>query len=255
MDFISPEIWALLSLAAFVAGFIDAIAGGGGLLTIPALLFAGLPPHLALGTNKLAASFGSLTASITFYKKRLFFPNFWLIAMCCTAIGAVLGTVAAYYTNQDVLEKALPIIVLFTAVYSLVTKLKTPSDASDPHCPPSSRKQGVQGTVLGFYDGIAGPGTGAFWTLSTLKLHKLDLLYSSGVARTMNFISNFVSLTTFVILGQVSWLIGLSMGVCIMAGAYIGAHSAIRFGANLIRPIFIAGVSLLAIKLCWNAWA
>lgn len=254
MDVISLDIWVLLSLAALLAGFIDAIAGGGGLLTIPALLFAGMPPHFALGTNKLAATFGSFTASVTFYRNKLFFPQYWGWAMVCTALGAVAGTVAAYNINSDVLEKALPAVVLCTAVYTLFTRLKEQPHNSEVSPATNGFKQAVQGTGLGFYDGIAGPGTGAFWTLSTLKLHKLNLLFSSGVARTMNFISNAVSLVTFIILGQVNWLVGLSMGLCIMAGAHLGAHSAIRFGANLIRPVFIIGVSAMAIKLCWDAW-
>ncbi|MBW8190914.1 TSUP family transporter [Neiella marina] len=254
LDLVSTDIWVMLSLAALLAGFIDAIAGGGGLLTIPALLFTGMPPHLALGTNKLAATFGSCTASITFYRKRLFFPQRWRWAMVCTAIGAMLGTIAAYNISSQALEKALPAIVLCTAIYTLITKLKDESNGNEFAAEASPLKQGLQGVGLGFYDGIAGPGTGAFWTLSTLKLHKLNLLFSSGVARTMNFISNAVSLVTFVILGQVNWLVGLSMGLCIMTGAYLGAHSAIRFGANLIRPVFILGVSAMAIKLCWDAW-
>lgn len=254
MDVISVDIWVLLSLAALVAGFIDAIAGGGGLLTIPALLFSGMPPHLALGTNKLAATFGSFTASVTFYRKKLFFPQYWGWAMACTAVGAVIGTIAAYSISSSSLEKALPAVVLGTAIYTLLTRLKEQSNDTEFPASVSRIRQALQGAGLGFYDGIAGPGTGAFWTLSTLKLHKLNLLFSSGVARTMNFISNAVSLVTFVILGQVNWLVGLSMGLCIMAGAYLGAHSAIRFGANLIRPVFILGVSAMAIKLCWDAW-
>ena len=254
MDVISADIWLLLSGAALVAGFIDAIAGGGGLLTIPALLTAGLPPHLALGTNKLAATFGSFTASLTFYKKRLFQPAHWLSAMFWTAIGALLGSVTVTLIDAHVLEKALPMVILATAVYTFFSPLK-PTAPKHHHIRGANRwVKSAQGSLLGFYDGIAGPGTGAFWTLSTLKLHKLDLLLASGVARTMNFISNGMSLLVFIYLGHVHWLIGLSMGCCIMLGAYLGAHSAIRFGATFIRPIFTFMVSAMAVKLCWEAW-
>lgn len=254
MELISYELWLLLSAAALVAGFIDAIAGGGGLLTIPALLTAGLPPHLSLGTNKLAATFGSFTASLTFYKKRLFYPEHWLVCMIWTAVGAIFGTLAVNYVDASTLEKGLPVLILVTAIYSFFTPMKgcaTPSKDIQGAC---NTVKSVQGLTIGFYDGFAGPGTGAFWTLSTLKLHKLDLLLSSGVARTMNFISNGMSLLIFIYLGQIQWLIGLSMGVCIMIGAYIGAHSAIRFGSRFIRPVFIFMVSAMAIKLCYEAW-
>ena len=107
---LDPTTWAILCGVALLAGFIDAIAGGGGLLTVPALLTAGLPPHLTLGTNKLAASFGSLTASITYYKKQLFNPKFWLASILATAIGALLGTLLVDHLSIDFLNKLLPCI-------------------------------------------------------------------------------------------------------------------------------------------------
>ncbi|MCM2679820.1 TSUP family transporter [Echinimonas agarilytica] len=254
MDLITADIWILLGLAAFLAGFIDAIAGGGGLLTIPALLTVGMPPHLTLGTNKLAATFGSFTASMTFYRQKLFQPQYWLTSICCTAIGAMIGTFAVSIVNADVLEKTLPAIVLATAIYSYLAPMDTTHDNTSGRSSRNRWIKATQGITLGFYDGLAGPGTGAFWTLSTLKLHRLNLLFASGVARSMNFISNGVSLVVFIYLGYVNWLIGLTMGVCIMAGAFIGARSAIKFGSRFIRPVFIFMVSAMAAKLCWEAW-
>ncbi len=254
METISSEIWLLLCTAALIAGFIDAVAGGGGLLTIPALLTAGLPPHITLGTNKLAATFGSFTASLTFYKKRLFYPEHWLPSMLFTALGAGLGTLLVYHLDASLLQKALPVIVLFTAIYSFLTPMKHSLRRPNSATGASNKTKAIQGAIIGFYDGAAGPGTGAFWTLSNIKLHKLDLLLASGLARTMNFISNGVSLSLFLYLGQVQWVVGLSMGLCIMAGAYLGAHSAIRYGSRFIRPVFLTIVSIMAIKLCVEAW-
>ncbi|GLP96931.1 sulfite exporter TauE/SafE family protein [Paraferrimonas sedimenticola] len=256
MEFaLEPDIWLVLSVVAFIAGFIDAIAGGGGLLTIPALLTSGLPPHLALGTNKLAATFGSATASFTFYKKQLFKPQIWITALFTTFVGALLGTFAVHYLDPSVLDKGLPMIVLATAVYTLFSK--RPNE--EEHQPPTNAeglktKQTFQGFTLGFYDGFAGPGTGAFWTVSNMAIYKLNILWASGMAKAMNFVSNATSLAAFIYLGHVNWLLGVSMGVCIMAGAFLGAHSAIRFGANFIRPIFISVVIVIAAKLAWEAW-
>ncbi len=245
----------VLALVAFIAGFIDAVAGGGGMLTVPALLSLGLPPHIALGTNKLAATFASSTAAFTYYRKRLFSPQFWKRSFIATLIGATLGTLFVDWISTEWLEKALPLVILAAAIYSVWHK--TPKNSANevpPACPVFNKKQYIQGGILGFYDGVAGPGTGAFWTVSTMALYRLNILMASGVAKAMNFTSNFTSLITFAILGHIDWVLGLTMGLCLMAGAFVGAHSAIRFGANFIRPIFVTVVSILAVKLAYDAW-
>lgn len=252
---LEPTMLLVLALVAFFAGFIDAVAGGGGMLTVPTLLSLGLPPHMALGTNKLAASFASSTAAFTYYKKRLFKPQCWNRSFIATFIGAIVGTLVVDAISTQWLEKTLPLIILAAAVYTIWHK--TPENSSNeppPPCPVFRKKQVVQGGILGFYDGIAGPGTGAFWTVSTMALYRLNILVASGVAKAMNFTSNFTSLVTFAILGHIDWVLGLTMGVCLMAGAFVGAHSAIRFGAKFIRPVFVTVVSILAIKLAYDAW-
>lgn len=247
--------WLILAAAAFIAGFIDAIVGGGGLLTVPALLSSGLPVHMVLGTNKLASTFGTATASYTFYRHKLFNPTLWLPCVVATFIGALLGATAVSVVSGAWLEKILPLVIISTAVYTL---FKQPSQITanklTKDCRRFKLKQRIQGLLLGFYDGFAGPGTGAFWTISGQVLYKVDLLISSGVARTMNFVSNATALITFIILGQVDFRLGLLMGGCLMIGAVIGAHTAIKFGSNFIRPIFIITVIVISIKLAWNAW-
>lgn len=252
---LDPVTLALLCAVAFVAGFIDAIAGGGGLLTVPALLTAGLPPHLVLGTNKLAATFGSLTASYTYYKKKLFDPVFWRHALLATAIGACAGVLVVDQISKAALEKVLPALILLAALYSLFAKV--PHD-DQRQLPQQSGKhtwtQRIQGLLLGFYDGIAGPGTGSFWMVSSMALYRINLLLTSGLARTMNFISNGVALLTFALLGHVHLKLGIAMGLCLMAGSYLGAHTAIRFGSKLIKPLFILMVMAIAARLLWQQW-
>ncbi|MEM6982650.1 MAG: TSUP family transporter [Pseudomonadota bacterium] len=252
---LDPTTWAILCGVALLAGFIDAIAGGGGLLTVPALLTAGLPPHLTLGTNKLAASFGSLTASITYYKKQLFNPRFWFASIMATAIGALLGTLIVDHLSIEFLNKLLPIIIILVACYSLFGNLSTTQSDDLPKLTRTIRvKQWLQGLSLGFFDGLAGPGTGTFWTASNGMLYKMSLLLNCGLARSMNFVSNFISLITFVALGHVNFLLGITMGFFIMLGAWFGAHSAIRFGSKFIRPVFNTMVILLALKLIYEAY-
>ncbi|MGL0818163.1 TSUP family transporter [Vibrio vulnificus] len=256
MELLEPTMLVVLALVAFIAGFIDAVAGGGGMLTVPALLSLGLPPHIALGTNKLAATFASSTAAFTYYRKRLFKPQCWLRAFAATLVGATLGTLFVDAISTEWLEKILPLIILAAAIYTIWHK--TPESAHNSTtpepCPMLNKKQFVQGATLGFYDGVAGPGTGAFWTVSSMALYKLNILLASGLAKAMNFTSNITSLVMFAFLGHINWGLGLIMGVCLMAGAFVGAHSAIRFGAKFIRPVFVTVVSVLAMKLAYEAW-
>jgi uncharacterized membrane protein YfcA len=249
---VDPITLVVLAAVAFVAGFIDAIAGGGGLLTTPALLTAGLPPHLVLGTNKLSSTFGSATAGFTFYRRKLFDPRQWVHALVGTAVGALIGAVVAHYLPSEWLNKMLPVIVFGCGVYLLFGG--TPKATLDADAPIKKKWQAPQGLALGFYDGVAGPGTGAFWTVSTLLMYPIDLVRASGVARSMNFVSNAAALAVFIINGQVDWLIGLSMGSCLMVGAFFGARTAISGGAKFIRPVFITVVLGLTVRLAWQHW-
>ena len=243
---------AILVAVALLAGFIDAIAGGGGLLTTPALLTAGLPPHLVLGTNKLSSTFGAATASYTFYRRKLFHPRQWRRALCGTFAGALLGAGVAHYVPAEWLNKMLPVIVFGCGLYLLFGG--TPKAPLDSDAPIRKKWQVPQGLTLGFYDGIAGPGTGAFWTVSSLLLYPIDLVRASGVARSMNFVSNITALSVFIFSGQVDWLIGLAMGASVMVGAFFGARTAIGGGAKFIRPVFITVVLGLTVRLAWQHW-
>lgn len=249
---LDPMTLTLLAGVAFLAGYIDAIAGGGGLLTVPALLMAGIPPHLAIGTNKLSSTFGSATAAYTFYRRKLFQPRQWRHALVATAVGAGIGALVAHHLSAEFLNQLLPVVVFSCALYLLFGGTPNAPVLSDAPVP--QRRQWPQGLTLGAYDGMFGPGTGAFWTVSSLLLYPLDLLKASGVARTMNFVSNGVALVMFIALGQVIWVLGLTMGLSLTLGAYLGARSAIAGGAKFIRPVFICVVLALTVKLIWQHW-
>lgn len=180
------------------------------------------------------------------------FKQIGLVALVGTLIGALLGAVIAHYLPAEWLNKMLPVVVFACGVYLLFGG--TPKAPLDADAPVKKKWQFPQGFTLGFYDGVAGPGTGAFWTVSTLLLYPIDLVKASGVARSMNFVSNAAALSVFIFSGQVDWLVGLSMGSALMVGAFFGARTAISGGSKFIRPVFITVVLALTVRLAWQHW-
>ena len=247
--------WLMLALVGISAGFIDAVVGGGGLLSIPALLAMGLPPHLTLGTNKVAACFSSLTSSLTYFKQELFTPQLWYNTAIATFIGAVLGSSLVLAIDNEWLVRILPIMIIAVAVYSLLNPNAIGSqNATMIEKSPNRVHQWIMGFFLGGYDGFAGPGIGAFWTISASKLYGLPLLNSCGLARSMTLVSNITALIVFISLDQVNYLIGIILGIFMMFGSFVGARVAIRFGSPFIKPIFITVVMFMSLHLAWSAW-
>lgn len=247
---ISPATALFLTSTGFCAGFIDSIAGGGGLITVPVLLSVGMPPLMALGTNKFAATFGALNATRVFVRKKIFRPQRWIPAIITTLLCAILGVIGNHLLPSEFLKKLIPFLIILVAIYvGFYKPAKNRSHNEFEQFKPKKLSSSLIGGSLGFYDGLIGPGTGSFWTCAVMATYKVDLLTASGVARSMNFISNFGALITFIYLGNVNYAIGLLMGAGLLCGSYLGAHSAIRFGANFIRPVFLIVVICLAIKL------
>jgi len=146
-------------------------------------------------------------------------------------------------------------VIIVVACYSLFGNLSATEEHALPPLNRSTKvKQWLQGLSLGFFDGLAGPGAGTFWTASNSLLYRMSLLLNCGLARSMNFVSNFVSLITFVALGHVNFILGVTMGLFLMLGAWLGAHSAIRFGSKFIKPVFNTVVIILALKLIYEAY-
>lgn len=242
-----------LSIIGFIAGYVDGIAGGGGLLTVPALLTVGIPPHLALGTNKLAATMGVFNSAMTYVRKKIFEPRYWTAVIIAAFVGALLGTLATQLVSTAGLQKLLPLLIIAVAIYTLWPKKKNYSVSSET-LNTKAPSGIVTSTIIGFYDGFLGPGTGAFWTTAAMAIYKIDLLAASGVARFMNFVSNFAALITFMWLSNVNYQVGFTMGISLMIGAYLGANSAIKFGVNFIRPVFISVVLILSVQLVVTQW-
>lgn len=245
-----PETYILLTVIAFIAGFIDAIAGGGGLLTVPAMLSVGIPPVATLATNKLQAVFGSSTASLNFSRKRMIdwqtcWPQVFLI-LVLAGIGA--WTVQSIRTG--LLDLIVPLLLIVVAAYVLLSPRMTDEDA---HHRLSAAAYLPIGGAIGFYDGFFGPGTGSFFATSLVSLRGFGLTRATAHTKAFNFASNLGSLIVFLVTGHAIILLGLCMAIGAASGAFTGSHTAMRFGARVIRPVLVASSLALTARLLWSA--
>jgi len=246
MEF-SFELLALLSLVAILAGFIDAIAGGGGLLTIPALLFTGMSPVQAIATNKLQACFGSFTATRFFIKQKLVSPKKQVWGIIAAAFGAAIGAMAIQLFDSQILITLLPFALILIALYLVIAKNFGESSDKPKLDEKSFNASFISG--VSFYDGFFGPGTGTFFTLSYCKMRAMNLIQATAHAKLMNFTTNIVSLMIFILSDQIIWQIGLAMAVGQIIGARIGAATAIKQGTNFIRYMTVAVCIAMSISL------
>jgi uncharacterized membrane protein YfcA len=245
MEF-SPEIIAFLMSIAFAAGVIDAIAGGGGLLTIPALLAAGVSPVNALATNKLQSSFGTASAVYAFARMgRIDFRRFIGPAMAAFA-GSVAGAWTLQQVDSGFLRGLVPVLLMLMVLYFL---LAPRASEEDSHSRFGRVGLLIVATAIGFYDGFFGPGTGSFMTTALVALFGMGLLSATAHTKFLNLSSNLAALITLVIGGHVMWGIGFLMAAASVAGGQAGAHLALRVGGRVIRPLLVIMSLLLTAKL------
>ena len=242
---------ALLALAGLVAGFVDSIAGGGGLLALPSLLLAGLDPVSALATNKLQGTFGTASATHTFWKKGLLHPREHVGEIVTVFIGSALGVLAVRFVSTDLLKQVMPVLLVAVALYFAFS----PNLGKIIH--PARLPLGVFSfaiaPLIGFYDGIFGPGTGSFFMLALVALFGIGLIEATGRTKLLNFTSNIAALVMFALGGKIIWAIGLTMGVAQVVGAQLGARVAIANGAKVIRPLLVVMCIAMAVRLFWNS--
>lgn len=244
--------WPLLFVTGVAAGFVDSIAGGGGLITLPVLLSCGFDPKLALGTNKLQATFGSGSAAWHYTRAGVAsWRDSWR-GFVLTFVGAALGTLAVQKLDPSLLRRALPVLLAGVAIYSLVRPKLGEKEAQ----PRMSRGAFdlTFGLLLGFYDGFFGPGTGTFWAVAFVLVMGCNLTRATGATKVMNFASNLASLAFFLCLGQVLVTAGLVMGAGQLIGAWLGSHMVIKRGTEFIRPIFITVVLAITGKLIYDVY-
>ena len=244
------DVIAMLFGVATVAGFIDAIAGGGGLLTIPALLSTGLPPAIALGTNKLQACGGSFSASLYFVRKKAVDLKQVALLILLTFIGAALGTIVVQNIDVNALKIGLPFLIFAIGIYFLFS----------PNIGDQDRKQRISyplfgftaGMGLGFYDGVFGPAVGSFYTLAFVLLLGFNLTKAVAHAKVLNFTSNLASLFFFILGGAVLWKIGFIMLIGQFIGATLEARMVVTKGKKLIRPMLVTISFIMVAKMLYE---
>jgi uncharacterized membrane protein YfcA len=249
---LSYSCLGILFAAALLGGFVDAIAGGGGIITVPALLAVGFPPHTALGTNKLQASFGSLTATLNYRRGRMLRFRDLTYGIAFTALGALAGTTTVQVMSADALKHIIPVLLVIIFVYVLCNPEL--GAVHRPHRMAPWLFYLVFGCSIGFYDGFFGPGTGSIWTIVFVLWLGFDLKKATAHTKALNFTSNIVSLVTFVAGGHVVVFAGVTMGVGQMLGAYAGSHLVLNRGTRFVRMFFLCVVAITIAKLLWSTY-
>ncbi|MDO5111049.1 MAG: TSUP family transporter [Clostridia bacterium] len=248
------ELWKQLLIVCpmvFLAGFADSVAGGGGIISIPAYLFAGLPVHMAYGTNKFAMSLGTAVSAVKYYRSGNVRVQSVLFAVLGALVGSNLGAQLALRFSERYLQLILMFLLPAVALFLFLNKGFGKEDVERPAV--SKWREYVLsaliGLVVGAYDGFFGPGAGTFYTLLFVSLLHYSLITASGNARVVNLASNIGALAAFIVGGKVMFSVAVPAALCAVLGNYLGASLAIKNGAKFIRPIMVIVIALLIVKI------
>lgn len=247
------DLLFILFIAGGFAGFIDALAGGGGLITIPALLIAGLPPLQAIATNKLQGVAGTLTSSITVYKKKVITKQDVFLLFFASLFGATLGAFVLLFIDAEKLQIIIPIVLVSIALYFIFSPKMDDNVKTQPKISRALYRY-VAVPIIGFYDGILGPGTGSFFATAGVALRGQNLIKSTSIAKFLNLASNLASLIVFIFSGDVIWLIGGVMIIGQIIGGYFGSLAIVNGGTKYIRPLIIVMCFAMTGKYIYSIW-
>jgi uncharacterized membrane protein YfcA len=252
MENMNLQMLFFLLGSGFIAAFIDSVVGGGGLISLPALMLTGLPPTIVLGTNKLAGTMSSLTSTLSFIASGK--VNLKLVKFLFPL--SFFGSVAGAYTVKQIPSEFLkPLVIVLLAVVATYTIFKRDWGMESTYSGISSKRVMMLAAgialALGFYDGFFGPGAGSFLIFAFLALG-CDFVQASGNAKVLNFASNIAAIITFVLLDSVNYYYGMVMGAGMILGALIGSRVAIAKGAAYVRPMFLSITALMIGKQLWD---
>ena len=237
----------------FLGAFVDNVAGGGGLITLPAYMMAGLPVHLAAGTNKVVAGIGTATATVNFFRSGSIRLRIALWAAAGSLTGGFVGAEVAKSLPDQVLKGLMLVALPLVAVFLAVKKDFGQEPLSRQIAP--RREVAVSlaiGLAIGLYDGIIGPGTGTFLIMAFTAFLSLDLVTASGCAKVGNLASNVAAATSYIMGGSVLWKLVLPAALCSVAGGYLGSRYAIRGGGKRIRGMIFLVLGMMFVKMLWE---
>lgn len=242
-----------LCIAGFFAAFVDSIAGGGGIISVPAFLLAGVPPHITLGTNKFSSTCASFTSSLKFMQSGKVDLKILKFLIPFTLIGAVLGVNTVLIIDAKYLNMIVLTLLLFVGIYSLFSKSIGKEDKFKGLCKKSLLLGILLAFSLGFYDGFFGPGTGSFLIFGLIGIYQFDFVRSAGNGKVMNFASNIASLIMFAFRGQINYKLGIPVAIFMIIGAKFGTKVALKNGAKIIKPLFVTMSLCVALKILYGA--
>lgn len=228
--------WILIFiLTGFIAGYIDAIAGGGGMIQVPVLLFSGIPPIYVLACNKVASVLGVSTATIKYALSKKISWKVVAVAIIPCLIASYIGSSLVMYVPDTIIQWAI-LLAIPVALFFMLKKSKTIKEEKTQ----VNNKNIILSTApIGFYDGLLGPGTGTYLTISMKKFLHLDYLVSTASTKPLNFATNVGSVFAFFFAGKILWLVAIPMGLANVAGSYVGSHYAIKGGEEFIKKVLI----------------
>lgn len=245
----APKLIFLLA-ASFLTGFVDSVAGGGGLISIPSYILTGMPMHLVYGCNKFAAACGTTIATFRYWRNKMVEIPVGLCAaagaFCCSTISSRI----VLFLDERTLKTMMAVILPFVAVITLLNKNMGGTDESGQF---SRRKHMVLGALIGcligFYDGMFGPGTGTFALIAFCLILRYDMQHGTGNAKFLNLASNYASLVVFFLAGTIYWQVALPAAAASIFGSFLGSGTAIKKGAKFIRRMMMVVIALLFVKM------
>ncbi|QKJ22202.1 sulfite exporter TauE/SafE family protein [Poseidonibacter lekithochrous] len=222
-------------LTGFIAGYIDSIAGGGGMIQVPVLLYSGIPPIFVLATNKMASLFGTLMATIKYYLSNKISLKVVSIAIIPCLLASYIGSELVMYVPDNIIQWA----ILISIPIALIFLLKKSKEFKEEKTELSKKNIVLATAPIGFYDGLLGPGTGTYMTISMKKFLHLDYIISTASTKPLNLATNIGSAIAFMMAGKVLWMIAIPMAISNMLGSYVGSHYAIKGGEAFIKKVLI----------------
>ena len=246
---LTPVSFLIVCPMLFLAGFVDAIGGGGGLISLPAYLFAGLPVHQAIATNKLSSSCGTALSTARFLKNGLVNLKLVLPAVAAAFAGSFLGARLSLAVSEDVMKYILLVVLPVTAFVVLNRNLFGDGGGEAKADRRTVTVCILSALVIGVYDGFYGPGTGTFLIIAFTVFAKMAVPAANAQAKVINLTTNITSLAVFLLSGQVVLLLGLAGAACNMAGNWFGSGLAITKGAKIVRPVILIVLALLLVKI------